>query len=270
MFAEALRSATGFTYPYVALRQSASGNVYSMLGAFVVVNPAGWIVTSAHIVEELLAAQRSAEADRPNGGPEERVTQRSEIWALPGFESTHPQLTGGRVNPAADLAVGRLEPFDATSISAYPVLRDNARAPLMQGEGVCRYGFPFHAVKATTDGQGGFRVAEDAFPVSSFALDGIIARFNRRALTPGSSGLFIETSTPGLRGQSGGPLLDRAGRLCGIQSHTAHLDLGFDAAYTDAEGKAVTERQFLNVGLASHVDEMRALLDAAGATYELG
>jgi S1-C subfamily serine protease len=106
--------------------------------------------------------------------------------------------------------------------------------------------------------------------VPRFVLDGIVARFNRRFSDDGSgSAVFIETSSPGLRGPSGGPLIDVEGRLCGVQSHTAHVDLGFDAQYTTDDG-LVTVRQFLNVGAASHVDEVRSMLEAAEVEYRVG
>lgn len=268
MFAEAVRIASGFTFPYIGLRKRADGSVFTIVAAFVVVNPDGWIVTSAHVIEEVLASQRSTEGTRGDSDHPGRVVQRSEVWAVPGFEESRPGLAGGRVNRAADIAVGRLTAFDPGSVSEFPVLRDSASSPLRQGESVCRYGFPFHTVNAGYDeSTGEFSVGRGAFPVPAFALDGIVARFNHRAASDGSSALFVETSTPGLRGQSGGPLMDVAGRLCGIQSQTAHLDLGFDAPYAGADGSPVTERQFLNVGLASHVDEVRALLDAEGAPY---
>lgn len=39
--------------------------------------------------------------------------------------------------------------------------------------------------------------------------------------------MFIETSTPRLRGQSGGPIFDVNGAIWAIQSQTHHLKLGF-------------------------------------------
>ena len=136
---------------------------------------------------------------------------------------------------------------------------------------VCRLGFPFYDVPARYNEERDEFVLDDrAFPVPRFALDGIVARFNRRIAEDGvSSALYIETSTPGLRGQSGGPLLDTSGRVCGVQSHTTHVDLGFDAQYATQDG-VVTERQFLNVGAATHVDEVRALLDSADVKYQVG
>jgi hypothetical protein len=103
-----------------------------------------------------------------------------------------------------------------------------------------------------------------------FALEGIVSRFQAVKVegreTPAT---FIETSSPGLRGQSGGPLLDVAGRVCGVQSHTAHLDLGFDASY-QRDGERVVERQFLNIGRASHVDGVLAFLDEHGVSHQTG
>lgn len=273
MFSEAVRIASGFTYPYVGLRRRADGQVFTILAAFIVVNPEGWIVTSAHLIEELLAAGKAVEGSESEAGasPDSRIVLSSEMWAIPDFATTRPRLVAGRVNKAADIATGRLEPFDQRAVAAFPVFRDTAQSPLEQGASVCRLGFPFHTVHAEYDAaHNGFQVAPNAFPIPRFALDGIVARFNRRRTADGSSALFVETSTPGLRGQSGGPLLDTQGRVCGVQSQTAHVDLGFDASYENAAQEKITERQFLNVGLASHVDEVRALLDLDGVEYATG
>lgn len=264
MFTNAVKTASAFTFPYVGLRRTAAGRVYSLLASFMVVNEAGWVITSAHILEELLAAHHSA---AEQDGAADAIVNCSEIWAVPGFQAISPGVSTGRVSRVADLAVGRLEPFDSSGIGQFPIFRDTASEPLAQGESVCRYGFPFHAVDATFDERTGFTVAPASFPVPSFALDGIIARFNHRTAAGGAAAMFVETSSPGLRGQSGGPLMDRDGRVCGVQSHTAHLDLGFDASYSAEGGDRVVERQFLNAGLASHVDEVRALLDAEGVDY---
>lgn len=268
MFAHAIKVASQFTEPYVGLRLRENGDVFTTMGAFIVINPDGWILTSGHIVSEILARRNGAQGE--SGGPDQ-ICAHSDIWAVPGFMDTPAQLVKAHVNAVADVALCRLEPFDATNISAYPVFRDTAVAPIEQGMSVCRLGFPFCDMPARYRHESGeFALEEHAFPVPRFALDGIVARFNRRFTEDGStSALFIETSTPGLRGQSGGPLLDVDGRVCGIQSYTTHVDLGFDAHYT-ADTGLVTERQFLNVGAATHVDEVRALFNSAGIAYRRG
>ncbi len=269
LFTQAIEIATKFTNPFVGLRRRADGEVFTTMAAFIVVNAAGWVLTSGHVVEEILSRRN---ADAASDSPDtRRVIAHSEIWAVPGFMTSPPRIAEWHVSHIADVGICRLEGFDSESIGAFPILRDTSIDPIDQGMSVCRLGFPFCDVPATYREEAAeFVLDERAFPVPRFALDGIVARFNRRVTEDGaSSALFIETSTPGLRGQSGGPLLDRSGRVCGLQSHTTHVDLGFDAHYSNDSG-LVTERQFLNVGAATHVDEIRALMDEAGVKYRLG
>jgi len=269
MFAHAIEVASAFTNPYVGLRRREDGEVFTTMGAFVVVNRDGWILTSEHILEEIVSCRRQVAGEGP--AEDNPVMAHSEIWALPGFEDAHPVVTAVHANRAADLALCKLDGVDAARLGRLPVFRDTAKRSVEQGMSVCRLGFPFYDVAATFNEEAReFALDVHAFPVPRFALDGIVARFNRRFAEDGeTSALFIETSTPGLRGQSGGPLLDTSGRVCGIQSHTTHIDLGFDARYASPDG-IVVERQFLNVGAATHVDEARALMDSAGVRYKLG
>jgi hypothetical protein len=64
-------------------------------------------------------------------------------------------------------------------------------------------------------------------------------------------------------GQSGGPLFDVDGVIWGIQSRTSFLDLGFSP-----EKEGSKEYQFMNVGLASHIQHVLALLDQHGVQYD--
>lgn len=273
MFQRAVAVADEFTFPYVGLRRRADDEVFSVVGAFVVVNSQGWVLTAGHIVDEIMAREqeRALSGDQTAEDADAHVTERTEIWALPGFLGTQPRLAEARVNRLADLALCRLEPFDTSVVSAFPVFRDSEAHPIQQGMSVCRLGFPFYDIEASFDEEKqSFALADGAFPVPRFALEGVVSRFNQRTdPTQEASAMFIETSTPGLRGQSGGPLLDVSGRVCGIQSHTSHLDLGFDAHYENA-GQTVVERQFLNVGVASHVDEALRLMGEADVEYRRG
>jgi hypothetical protein len=270
MFESAVTAANAFTFPYVGLRRRTDGLVSSSMAAFILLNEDGWILTSGHIIDEIVSCQKQSQdpASASNDSVAKsqsppRITDHSEIWAIPGFESVRPRLAYAKVNRAADIAVARLEPFDSQAFASEPTFRDTSAEPLAQGASVCLVGFPFHHIEATFDPDTrGFTLAPGAFPVPRFAIDGIVARFRRRHLAQDASGLFIQTSSPGLRGQSGGPLLDVRGRIVGIQSHTEHLDLGFDASFSNERGERVVERQFLNVGAATHVDEVRSLMEA--------
>ncbi len=265
MFSHAIEVASAFTFPFVGLRRDRAGRVHTTVAAFVVVNPEGWVLTSAHVANEFVVPDDAGSGTPGAHGDE--VVSRSEIWAIPGFSDTPSRVVEVHVNRLADIALCRLEPFFPERIETYPVFR-SAENPVLQGMSVCRLGFPFYDVEASWEDAGeGFVVDSAAFPAPRFALDGIVARFHRIWAEPnGASALFIETSTPGLRGQSGGPLVDVEGRVCGIQSHTSQLDLGFDAHY-ESDGRHVVERQFLNVGAATHVDEVRMILGGTGVGY---
>jgi len=81
--------------------------------------------------------------------------------------------------------------------------------------------------------------------------------------------LYVETSTPGLRGQSGGPIYDKDCRICGMQAQTVHLPLGFHPT-VEYEGKTVVENQFLNVGMGVHVKTIASMLKDRQVKFETG
>jgi hypothetical protein len=78
----------------------------------------------------------------------------------------------------------------------------------------------FHSGKVET-GCGSYILlsAEGWVLTAGHALHALL-KFNRAAK-------FVEMSSPGLRGQSGGPRFDVNGMVWGLQSRTQHLALGF-------------------------------------------
>jgi len=74
----------------------------------------------------------------------------------------------------------------------------------------------------------------------------------------------IEMSTPGLRGQSGGPLFDTDGKIYGMQSATNHFHLGFDMRdkeiIYDGKKSKISNHPFLHVGICVHVDKIKTFL----------
>ncbi len=265
MFQDALETAGHFTFPYVGVRRRNDGEVFSTVGALVIINADGWCLTAAHVVDEI----RKAHASVQSKAQPTTLSHHAEIWAVPGFARSKPRMAQAHVDSAADLAAIRIEPFDAGQFERPPVFRSLV-SPVRPGLSLCRVGYPFHKVEATFDEDAGNFDVKTGFPVPRFALEGMVSRFHNVVVEGREPPVrFIETSTPGLRGQSGGPLIDVEGRICGMQSHTAHLDLGFDAAF-EREGERVTERQFLNVGRAVHVEQIMAFLDAKQIDYRHG
>ena len=109
-----------------------------------------------------------------------------------------------------------------------------------------------------------------------FPNDGIFTRVVDVAIDPTTSNVppppfplrFIETSSPGLRGQSGGPVFDCKGTVWGIQSRTIHYPLGFSPPVPGGKPHE-KEHQFLNVGWAVHVETIVGALRHSGIAFSL-
>jgi hypothetical protein len=175
-------------------------------------------------------------------------------------------------HPTQDLALLRFEGYNRLLYRSHAVfLGDSNR--VKPGRSLCRLGYPFPEftnfrynpstddIEWNTTG----RITSPKFPI-----DGIITR-----LTGETDRIVgIEMSTPGLRGQSGGPLFDTNGLIYGMQSATRHLHLGFDIedhqVLVNGRKSRVSNYPFLNVGQCVHVDVIKAFLREKGVNYYEG
>lgn len=289
MFSEAYKKAVVFTQPVIVSIAMATGEVMSSVATFVVINDEGWVMTAAHVlaalqikenqragydayvarVNEINAAQGLSDDERKAEiakVPVDRswIKQVSYWWGNDAFRAMDI-----RANVAKDIAVVRLEGFRPEMFAAYPVFRSR-EDKLTPGTSLCRLGFPFSEVKSTFDeATGNFTLAPGSLPVPYFPMDGIMTRILIERDAAGTElAHFIEISTPGLRGQSGGPIVDVNGEICGIQSKTQHLPLGFDIKAREGESE-VTDRQYLHTGLGLHLDDVTAFLDENGVRYKV-
>ena len=81
---------------------------------------------------------------------------------------------------------------------------------------------------------------------------------------PEGNEFAFETSTPGLKGQSGGPVFDTDGNVLGIQSATTSLDLMFDIDTNVIRNNKeihVSEKQFINLGIVISSKVIMKFLD---------
>ena len=81
-------------------------------------------------------------------------------------------------------------------------------------------------------------------------------------------------STPGLIGQSGGPLFDKDGIICGLQFETHFEPLGFDQVnkeiVIDRKKKKVSNHPFMHLGRCIHVDIIKQFMDNNNVKYQVG
>jgi hypothetical protein len=101
----------------------------------------------------------------------------------------------------------------------------------------------------------------------TFPIEGMLTRH----VMDGTKMVGVELSTPGLRGQSGGPLFDTEGVVYGMQFSTNHFHLGFDMKgkeiISDGKKIKVTNQPFLHVGRCIHADVIKEFLHANGVKY---
>lgn len=80
--------------------------------------------------------------------------------------------------------------------------------------------------------------------------------------------MFIETSTPRLRGQSGGPIFDVNAAIWAIQSQTHHLRLGLGDNQKHSKEVEHLKNQYLNVGWGTHSLTVTSLLAEKNLPYQ--
>ena len=293
MFADAYQKGCQFTRPVITIWNRVDGECRSGVGSFVVVNSDGWFVSAFHIVKAFgdLSRATSATEDhrarlasintRAGMTATQRKTARARLGTLSGdapagwvarWMRDDVQIKDVQFLEKADLLLGRLDPFDPAWITEYPRFKDPA-SPMRPGTSLCRIGYPFNHVQATCNpATKEFTLQQAQVPV--FPIEGILTRDVLVQQRPGVPyrDMFLETSSPGLKGQSGGPILDVHGIVWGIQSNTQNLPLGFDPSVPVENGDAPSKRkefQFLNVGWAVHPETIVGFLKEKGIRFEM-
>lgn len=303
MFRNALTIASKFTLPVLLSRKTVGGKCTGSIGTCVVINRDGWIVTAGHMLRQWGQLQNDVQAvrDYPDlrkaiegdqtierherkrrlaalraPGPDSS-DQCSAFWGMPGAvlaEWAYIEASAPGWDELADIGIGRLEPFDPKSIEMYPKFkRDSADVDdIGPGTSLCRLGFPFSTIVPTWNGVG---FVLPAIPFTRFPIEGMITRnilINLVDPTGTSAPVpfpfkYIETSSPGLKGQSGGPMFDVNAVVWAIQAKTLNLPLGFDPAVPGKKGQ--TEHQFLNVGIGIHPTTLLGALRERNVVFQL-
>jgi hypothetical protein len=172
-------------------------------------------------------------------------------------------------HPTVDLAIVSLKGFTSKMYNGYAVFA-KSNNELQPGLFLCRLGYPFPEFTnfVYDDAEEKINWSSQPTRVVRFPIDGMVTR---HLASPDGKISGVELSTPGLRGQSGGPLFDQQGLIYGMQSMTSHLHLGFDMKNQEiiSGGKKlkITNQPFLHVGHCVHVDIIKEFLKANGVKY---
>ncbi|MGZ3839042.1 MAG: trypsin-like peptidase domain-containing protein [Flavisolibacter sp.] len=172
-------------------------------------------------------------------------------------------------HPVYDLALIKMKGFTKKFYSGHAVFAKDSSL-LQPGVFLCRLGFPFpeftnfsYDVATET-----ISWTQDPTRMVRFPIEGMVTRHFG---DPDGKISGVEMSTPGLKGQSGGPLFNSEGLVFGMQSRTHHLHLGFDMnnheIFSEGRKIKITNQPLLHVGHCVHVDIMKAFLREHGVPF---
>jgi len=285
MFVKAIQDVSRFTRPiHTITRVYGEPVVTPGAATFFFVNELGCAITCKHVMEVL--AQRDAINENyrrfrqekdilgRNNQYKKRLSALEEKFRL--RNDTTIQLKDQFVNctyaptlryraihhPVYDLSILVFEEFTQPAYQSFARFKKNGDE-LQPGKFLCRLGYPFPEFS-------NFRydaelddiewTAEGKVDSPIFPMEGMITRH----VGDQERIMGLELSTPGLRGQSGGPVFDSEGTICGMQMNTTHLHLGFDMkdhVYIN-NGKAihVNNQPFLHTGRCLHVNVIKDFL----------
>lgn len=294
MFVRAIEIASAFTRPIHSIsRNYGSTLVQPGAATLFFVNADGWALTCRHVVEHLAAAEQLVtklqsfrnELGAQRGTKKEKWLRKELEQKYDYSSHTTVEIRNSFVNciegplmfetfphPAIDLALLHFHGFTKLSCTSFPIFPADTSG-LKQGKFLCRLGFPFpeftnFSYDETTDSIAWTVTGRDATP--QFPIEGMVTRH-----LSGEDGQFVgfELSTPGLRGQSGGPAFDIDGKVWGMQYATNHLDLNFDVdqeVVRDGLKKKVHDSAFLHTGLCVHVDIMKSFMRSNNVNFQEG
>ncbi len=275
MFAEACRIAKGFTRPVATSIRFQDGTVSTSLNSFIVVNREGWVITAGHTFDSLRKFENDVKKI------EEIRSMSSHGEGSPGTVKTDPKLIQNHsfwwgwdgvamseavVDRKIDIALVKLAKFKPEMVRNYPVFADPSSFNI--GSSVCRVGHPFVDPPTEFDPQrNAFRIPKIDSDAAIFVNDGIVSKLItvKKAGNSQFDAMYFDTSTPGYRGQAGGPLVDVSGRVCGMQINTLALPFGF-RTIGGGERNPI-EDQFCCVGRAVHVRTLRQFMDSKNIRY---
>jgi hypothetical protein len=293
MFVTAIEEIQKFTRPiHTIIRYYHNNFIQPSAATLFFVNELGVAITCKHILEQLVIenainshytnfkAEKNILGNKIDGKYKKKLKELETKYNYATHEAI-AQLKNSLIcfsesssldfipHPTLDLAILKFKDVKQINYSSYAkFLKDGTQ--LKQGKSLCRFGFPFAEF---TNFQYDLLNDEINFTKTgnmispSFPIDGIITRH----VVDGQNIVGIELSTPGLRGQSGGPLFDINGVVCGMQSETVQYHMGFDEHKIQIISKGrksnTNNHSFLNVGRCIHVDSIKEFLKINNIKY---
>lgn len=287
MFEQAIISAQNYTRPLLTVYRKYNNALVPGAATLFFVNDEGVAITCKHVAQGLINADaisqkfRSFKQEKAQLKHTHLLAQlelkydykpETVVEVMNTFQNCFDSIQNFQIvmHSTLDLAIIKFSGFQKILYTDFAYFIAPG-LPVNTGKYLCRLGYPFpefnhFGINTHTDSLEWKSSGNQQTPV--FPIDGMITRF-----AANSSGELaeIELSTPGLRGQSGGPLFDSQGTVYGMQSSTVHLHLGFDIKNKEVVGDSgpemVSNHPFLHVGRCIHGHQITKFLAEQGVKY---
>lgn len=294
MFAEAIEKNSQFTRSiHFIYRNFNSTEVIPGSATLFFINDEGVAITCKHVAEEILKCktinslykQYKDEISLIPEGEDKKfrikvitekyhynsnITAQMEILFYDCVNTDGNTISFSVINhDKYDLAIIKINNAISNIYKGHAVFANDTNS-LRRGEFLCRIGYPFpefsnyiydsrnDIIEWTQTG----RIDTPLFPIEGM--------FTREVISEGKTFAY-EISTPGLRGQSGGPLFNKSGIIYGMQFETVSLHLGFDLfnkeVRIDGQIKEVDNHPFMHVGRCICNDVIKKFLDENNIKY---
>ncbi|MBQ9854130.1 MAG: trypsin-like peptidase domain-containing protein [Bacilli bacterium] len=238
MYKKAIKDNSKMLIPFLqGIKNKDSEEIISNVGTLLIINEKT-LLTCKHIAESI-------------------VKQESVInWFFKIEKDTKIEII---VHPVLDIAIIKFDK-KVFNIKKKAVFSDKLPE---QGQSICKLGYAFPNVDIFEQVDDEIKIKENGnLELPLFPLDGIVTRHINLVFEDKiyKDSLF-ETSTPGLRGQSGGPVFSPEGIIYGIQSATSHIDLNFDVE-SKLNKTNIPQPQFINLGIVVSSKEIIKFLES--------
>ncbi|MDH5761546.1 MAG: serine protease [Nitrospinota bacterium] len=296
MFIQAIEKADQFTRPiHFIHREYGSDTVIPGSATLFFINDEGWALTCKHIAQNILSAntlndkwasfREALEKTEHNSKKKKSVDELKKRY---GFKKGGIIQMKTRLMSCASGFRGleiKLHPEEEIDLALIKVNSDQllvkhfARFPkdtssLKQGKFLCRLGYPFPEFSnfRHSPEDDNIHWTESGNAASPrFPIEGMVTRYLGRRSPDGMDVYGFEMSTPGLRGQSGGPAFDTEGVVWGVQFNTSHLYLGFDIKQPvrqAGQDRLIEDSAFLNTGRCVHINKIKQFLTANNVRFD--
>jgi hypothetical protein len=286
MFVEAIERVSTFLRPILTIsRTYGAGGVSPSSSTLFFVNEHACAITCRHVAEILINPEKSRQNYLNFMGERQSILRDKQYdRKLAELERKYELKTGSiiqlrhkflkaidsedpefdiHLHPTHDLAIIQFSGYKQIQYTSHAVFLKDSRK-IKPGKSLCRLGYPFpefNNFRYNKEKDDIEWIKEGRSNTPRFPVEGIVTRLrndNNRSLSS------VEMSTPGLPGQSGGPLFDTNGIVYGMQSATRHLHLRLDVVdqevVVNGRKTIVSNYPFLNVGECIHVDVIKQFL----------